>query len=391
MVFEELKGVFDKLEPKTPGQEELKEALKSDKDLIGVFGPTGTGKSLFSIIYAISKVAEGEYSRVVLARPVIDVVSGKEVTVLSDPETYRKLAGEYLIDIVGGYLGAETVKKLLSDERLILVDPHFLRGRTFDNSVIIIDDAQSIPPEAIVEIITRLGSNSKLIVAGDPVFQRTSEPGKDGASLAREILQNEPTAAVVDMGIKDIVRPGAKRGIKLLLELQMRRRELSETERKVLETARLYAPDADIITIVDLQDSRRRWEITSEHVPDALIIVKEGHLGRLIGKGGERIQKIEEDTGLKLRAIEFTLDFKELVRAAHPVSWIHKHVVDFDFAGPQLRIKVYSDYMGPMLGQKGAHVRFFDEIVRKLVGVGVYVEPEEPIGEEEGRRRRRRR
>ena len=390
MALEELKGVFEKLEPKTPGQEELKEALVSEKDLVGVFGPTGTGKSLFSIIYAISRVAEGDYQRVVLARPVIDVVSGREVTILSDPETYRRLAAEYLMDIVGGFLGAEVVKKLLSDERLILVDPHFLRGRTFDNSVIIIDDAQSIPPEAIVEIITRLGSNSKLIVAGDPVFQRTAEAGRDGASLAREILQNEPTAVVVDMGIKDIVRPGARRGIKLLLELQMRRRELSETERRILETARLHAPDADIITIIDLQDMKRAWEITSEHVPDALIIVKEGHLGRLIGRGGERIQKIEGDLGLKLRAIEFTLDFKELVRAAHPVSWIHKHVVDFDFAGPQLRVKVYSDYMGPMLGQKGVHIRFFDEMVKKLVGVGVYVEPVEPVGEE-GRRRRRRR
>ncbi|MCE4611630.1 MAG: PhoH family protein [Desulfurococcales archaeon] len=390
MALEELKGVFEKLEPKTPGQEELKDALASEKDLVGVFGPTGTGKSLFSIIYAISKVAEGDYQRVVLARPVIDVVSGREVTILSDPETYRRLAAEYLMDIIGGFLGVDVVKKLLGDERLILVDPHFLRGRTFDNSVIIIDDAQSIPPEAIVEIITRLGSNSKLIVAGDPVFQRTAEAGRDGASLAREILQNEPTAVVVDMGIKDIVRPGARRGVKLLLELQMRRRELSETERKILETAKLHAPDADIITIIDLQDMKRAWEIASEHVPDALIIVKEGHLGRLIGRGGERIQKIEGDLGLKLRAIEFTLDFKELVRAAHPVSWIHKHVVDFDFAGPQLRMKVYSDYMGPMLGQKGAHIRFFDEMIKKLVGVGVYVEPVEPVGEESRRRRRRR-
>ncbi len=381
-----MEEAFEKLEPKTPGQEALKEALASGEDLVGVFGPTGTGKSLFSIVYAISKVAQGEFKRFVLARPVIDIVSGKEITVLSDPQTYRSIAAEYLVDIVGELIGDKVLKELLDSESLLLIDPHFLRGRTFDNTVIFVDDAQSIPPEAIVEIVTRLGSNSKLIIAGDPVFQRTAEPGKDGASLAREILQNEPTAVVVDMGVKDIVRPGAKRGIKMLLELQMRRRSLSESERSVIDSIRLHAPDADVITVVDLRELSKKWEIASEHVPDTLIIVKEGHLGRLIGRGGERIQKIEQDTGLRLRAIEFTLDFKELIRAIHPVSWMHKHVVDFDFAGPQLKISVPPDYMGPMLGQRGSHIRFLDEVIKELIGVGIYVEEAEVA-----RRRRRRR
>jgi len=388
MVTEAFKGAFDALEPKSPGQEALKEALSSEEDLIGVFGPTGTGKSLFSVVYSFSKVAEGEYKRVVLTRPVVDVVSGKEVTVLSDPETYRKLAAEYIMDILQGHYPENVVQDALKSDKLLLADPHFLRGRTFDNSIIIVDDAQSVPPETIVEIITRLGRDSKLIIAGDPVFQRTYNPGKDGASMAREILSNEPTARIVDMGLKDIVRPGAKRGIKLLIELMMRKRELNDVERRVLESARLYAPDADIITIVDLTEPVRRWGVQSDHVPDALVIVKEGHLGRFIGRGGERIQKIEEDTGLKLRAIELTLDLKEIVRAAHPVSWIHKHVIDFDFAGPQLRIVVPPDYMGPMIGQRGSHVKFLDEVMRSLLGVGVFVEEAQ---EEEARGRRRRR
>ncbi len=389
MVVEAFKGAFDSLEPRSPGQEELKEALKGEEDLVGVFGPTGTGKSLFSVLYSFSRVAEGEYKRVVLTRPVIDVVSGKEVTVLSDPETYRRLAAEYLMDILQGLFPEETVAEALKSDKLILADPHFLRGRTFDNSVIIVDDAQSVPPETIVEIITRLGRDSRLIIIGDPVFQRTYEPGRDGASMAREILSNEPTARIVDLGLKDIVRPGAKRGVRLLMELMMRRRELNDVERRVLESARIFAPDADIITVVDLTEAVRRWNIQSEHVPDALVIVKEGHLGRFIGKGGERIQKIEEDTGLKLRAIELTLDLKEIVRAIHPVSWIHKHVVDFDFAGPQLRIRVPPEYMGPMIGQRGAHAKFLDEVMSNLLGVGVYVEeaPEEEA--RAGRRRRR--
>jgi len=390
MVTEAFKGAFDSLEPRSPGQEELKDALLGEEDLVGVFGPTGTGKSLFSVLYSFSKVAEGEYRRVVLTRPVIDVVSGKEVTVLSDPETYRRLAAEYLIDILQGIFPEETVAEALKSEKLILADPHFLRGRTFDNSIIIVDDAQSVPPETIVEIITRLGRDSRLIIIGDPVFQRTYEPGRDGASMAREILGNEPTARIVDLGLKDIVRPGAKRGVRLLMELIMRKRELNDVEKRVLDSAKVFAPDADIITVVDLTEPARRWNIQSEHVPDALVIVKEGHLGRFIGKGGERIEKIEEDTGLKLRAIELTLDLKEIIRAIHPVSWIHKHVVDFDFAGPQLRIKVPREYMGAMIGQRGAHAKFLDEVMRSLLGVGVYVE-EAPEEEVKGGRRRRRR
>lgn len=382
-----LQDLFGEIKPLSPGQEKVKEALASDKDLIGVFGPTGTGKSLLAVSYGLSAVAKGDYSRVIVSRPVIDVVSGKEYTVMSDPQGYRSIAGEYLKDILSGFIDYAEVEKLAEAGKLVLADPHFLRGRTFDDSIIILDDAQSVPPEVIVEIITRLGRNSKLVISGDPVFQRTAEPGTDGASLAREILLGEESAEVIDLGLKDIVRPGAKRGVKLLLELQMRKRKLSDTEKTVLDSARTHAPDADIVTIVDLQDSKQRWNITSEHTPDILVVVKEGHLGRFIGSGGERIQAIEEDTGVRLRAIQHTLDFREVIRAVHPVSWIHKHVRDVDFAGPQLRITVASGAIGPMIGQRGAHIKFLDEVFRKLIGVGVYAV--EAVEEQPKRRRRR--
>ncbi len=382
-----LQDLFEEIKPLSPGQERVKEALASDKDLIGVFGPTGTGKSLLAVSYGLSAVARGDYSRVIVSRPVIDVVSGKEYTVMSDPQGYRSIAGEYLKDILSGFIDYTEVEKLAETGKLVLADPHFLRGRTFDDSIIILDDAQSVPPEVIVEIITRLGRNSKLVISGDPVFQRTAEPGTDGASLAREILLGEESAEVIDLGLKDIVRPGAKRGVKLLLELQMRKRKLSDTEKAVLDSARTHAPDADIVTIVDLQDSKQRWNITSEHTPDILVVVKEGHLGRFIGSGGERIQAIEEDTGVRLRAIQHTLDFREVIRAVHPVSWIHKHVRDVDFAGPQLRITVASGAIGPMIGQRGAHIKFLDEVFRKLIGVGVYAV--EAVEDQPKRRRRR--
>ena len=385
MALEEL---FDKIAPKSPGQEELKKALLSDKDLVGVFGPTGTGKSLFAIAYGLTAVYRGKYRRLVLSRPIIDVVSGREITLFSEPETYFKHASEYLRDILAGFADVKALEDAISSGKLILADPHFLRGRTFDDSVIVLDDAQSVPAETIVEIVTRMGRNSRLIIAGDPIFQRTAELGRDGATLAREILFGEETAVVVDLGVKDIVRPGARRGVKLLLELQMRKRVLDEVEKKVKDTAKVYAADADIITVANLTEAKKRWEITSEHAPDVLIVVKEGHLGRIIGVGGERIQSIEKEVGLKLRAIQLTLDLKEFIRAVHPVAWIHKHIVDFDFAGNSLKLTVARGHMGPMLGQKGSYIRFLNDVMEKLIGVEVnVVESEEEV--EKARRRRR--
>ncbi len=386
MALEEL---FDKIEPKSPGQEELRKALLSDKDLVGVFGPTGTGKSLFAIAYGLTAVYRGKYRRLVLSRPIIDVVTGREITLFSEPETYFKHASEYLRDILAGFADVKALEDAISSGRLILADPHFLRGRTFDDSIIVLDDAQSVPAETIVEIVTRMGRNSRLVIAGDPIFQRTSEPGRDGATLAREILLGEETAVVVDLGVKDIVRPGARRGVKLLLELQMRKRVLDEVEKKVKDTAKVYAPDADIVTVVNLTDAKKKWEITSEHTPDALVVVKEGHLGRIIGVKGERIQSIEKDVGMRLRAIQLTLDLKEFVRAVHPVAWIHKHIVDFDFAGNSLRLVVARGHMGPMLGQRGSYIRFLNDVMEKLIGVGVHVvESEEEV--EKGKPKKKR-
>jgi phosphate starvation-inducible PhoH-like protein len=207
-------------------------------------------------------------------------------------------------------------------------------------------------------------------VAGDPVFQKPLTE-EDSASLLREILVGEENAKVIDLGLKDIVRPGAKRGVRLLLETRMRRRPLSPTEKQVLEASRIHAPDADIITVAEFIEDKRKFNITSENVPDALIIVKEGHIPRIIGRGGERIEAVEKETGLKIRAVELTLDFKPLIRAIHPVSWAYKHIVDIDFAGPNLAVKVETSGFGAFVGQKGFHVKFIDSVTRKLLGVGV--------------------
>ncbi|MCX8165449.1 MAG: PhoH family protein [Acidilobaceae archaeon] len=366
-----LADLFDSLEPRTAGQRELKKALLSQKDLVGAFGPTGTGKSLFALSYGLAAVERGKFRRLVISRPIVDVVTGKEITLFSEPKSYVEHSSQYLADIISGLAEPSSLHQLLSSGKLLLADPHFLRGRTFDEAIIVLDDAQSVPAETIVEIITRMGRNSRLIIAGDPVFQRPAE-GRDGATLAREILLGEETAVVVDLGLKDMVRPGAQRGAKLLLELIMRKRALNEEERRVKEIVQVHAPDADVITVLSLKEAKRKWEV--EGAPDVLIVAKEGYLGRLIGSGGERIQAIEREAGARVRAVQLTLDFKEFIRALHPVSWIHKHIVDADIAGNSLVVTVSKGNVGPMVGQRGNYARFLSDAFSKLMGLEVKVE-----------------
>ena len=383
-------ALLDKLKPMSKGQEEMLKALTSDDyEIVGLFGPTGSGKSLFSVLYGIDAVTEGKYKRLIISRPVVDVVTGKELTAQELGEQFYEIAFAYLRDILSEFVEWSKVEELMKEGRIVFADTHYLRGRTFDDSIIFLDDAQNIPPESSIEILMRIGRNSKFIIAGDPVFQKPHGVERDGATVMREVLIGEENAKVIDLGLKDIVRPGARRGIRLLMEMRMRNRPLNEVEKRILDAARIYAPDADVITVVEFVDAKKQFEITAEHVPDALIVVKEGYLGRLVGKGGERIQKIEQDTEMRLRAVELTLDFTNIIRAVHPVSWIYKHIIDADFEGPYLAVRVRSSEFGAFVGQRGFHVKFLDAVFRKLLGVGVraYEVVEE---EETGRRRRRR-
>ncbi|WP_434731443.1 PhoH family protein [Thermogladius sp. KZ2Tp1] len=378
--------LFKSLKPQTPGQEEMQIALSNKKyEIVGLFGPTGSGKSLFSLLYGVDAVLSGEYRRFVISRPVVDVTTGRELSMVELGEMYYDVASNYMSDVLSGYIEVEKIKELIKQGRIVIADTHYLRGRTFDDSVIFLDDVHSVSVESAVELITRIGRNSRLIVAGDPVFQR-EHGSRDSASLLREVLLGEESARVVDLGLKDIVRPGARRGVKLILETKLRTRKLKDSEKMIVDAVKIRAPDAEVITAVEFIDEKKSVGLKTESLPDALIVVKEGYIGRLIGKGGERITAVESDTGLKLRAVELTLDLKPLVRSIHPIGWIHKHIVDADFAGPDLLVKVRSDAYPAFVGQKGAHVRFIDAVMRRLMGVGVRVieveAPKEKRGEE---------
>ncbi|MCD6357166.1 MAG: PhoH family protein [Thermoprotei archaeon] len=371
------------VKPANDRQKQLVAALESGEvDLVGAFGPSGTGKSFLTCLYGLKAVGEGKYSRFIVVRPLVDVNTGRRYSAVELGDLFFEIASSYLYDLTSGVFGEDEVKKLLEEGKVILADPSFLSGRTFENSLVFLDDAQYVPPEVIYESLLRVGRGSKLVIAGDPVFQAGG--AVNGAAIAREVLLGQERTFVVDFGIADIVRPGAKRAFKLALEMKMRRRGLSEDEKRVMDLAYAHAPDAQLITVVDLRPLKEKYGV--KNVPDMLIVSKEGFLGRLIGRGGERINKVEEESGLSLRGVELSLDLKQLVCSIHPVGWIRKHVLNVDVVGVNLEVEVNSREFGAFVGQGGAYVRFLDEAFKKMLGVGVKARSVEV---EERRRRRR--
>jgi phosphate starvation-inducible protein PhoH len=351
------------------------ESLKNEAySIVGIFGPTGSGKSLFSLAYGIDAVSNGKFKRFLVIKPVVDVVTGEELTLAKAGEEYLRLVREYIVDVIGPFVDLQKINELISSEKLLLADGHYLKGRTFDDTLIFVDDAQHVKLETLLEVIVRLGNRSRLIIAADPIFQTFRGVHQDHVTTLREILLSETNAVVVDLGVEDVVRAGAKTGLRFLLEYILRVRKLTESETKAYQVIKMHSPDADVITVLDVEEVAKKYGISSEHVPKYLVVVKAGHLGRLVGKGGERIEAIEKELGGRVRGLELDLDLTNYIRAVHPVSWIWKRV-KVDLMGSYLAIKVERENLGPLMGQKGTYIRFLDEVTNKLMNLGVRVIP----------------
>ncbi|MEZ0345730.1 MAG: PhoH family protein [Infirmifilum sp.] len=357
-------------QPATQKQKLLYNTLDNKEiDLIGVFGPSGTGKSFVVILYGVKAILEQKYQRMVVARPLVSLLQSRVFNSVELGKLYYELASAYLYDIATGYIEEKTIKDLMSEGKLVFIDPGFLTGRTFDNTLVFLDDVQFLDPLILPEALIRIGSNSKLVIAGDPVLQILSGNERNTAIIARELLLGEEKSLVIDFGVEDIVRTGSKRGFRLALETRLRRRTLTEEEKKVRGVLLSHAPDADIISVIWLRDLKDKYGAKTS--PDVLVIVKENSLSRLIGKRGERINKAQEEAGAQIRGIELTNDLSEIIRAIHPVGWIHKHIVKVELAGGELEVYVNPEEYGAFVGKEGAYVRFLDDALKRILGIGV--------------------
>ncbi|MCC6106528.1 MAG: PhoH family protein [Coriobacteriaceae bacterium] len=194
------KGIAVK--PKTEGQKRYVEAVRTH-EITFAAGPAGTGKTYLAVALAVAALRRHEVERIVLTRPVVE--AGESLGYL--PGTLEEKIDPYvrpLYDALFDLIGQETTLSLVEQGTIEVAPLAFMRGRTFSNAYVILDEAQNTTPVQMKMFLTRLGFHSRFVVTGDST-QRDLK-GPSGMESARQILSGIPGIAFCDLGRADVVR-----------------------------------------------------------------------------------------------------------------------------------------------------------------------------------------
>jgi phosphate starvation-inducible PhoH-like protein len=190
--------------PKSCNQRRYVEAIERN-DLVFGIGPAGTGKTYLAVAMGISALTNKQVSRIILTRPAVE--AGERLGFL--PGTLQEKVDPYLrplYDALYDMLEAEKVEKLIERSVIEVAPLAFMRGRTLNDSFIIMDEAQNATPEQMKMILTRQGFNSKMVVTGD-VTQIDLPIGKRSGLLeAVEVLKGVEGIRFVYFDERDVVR-----------------------------------------------------------------------------------------------------------------------------------------------------------------------------------------
>ena len=190
--------------PKTLGQKKYVEAIERNTVTLGV-GPAGTGKTYLAVAEAVRAFKSKQVTRIILTRPAVE--AGEKLGFL--PGDLQQKIDPYLrplYDALFDMLGAETFQKQQEKGAIEVAPLAYMRGRTLDDSFIILDEAQNTTKEQMKMFLTRLGFNSKMIVTGD-VTQIDLPVGKEsGLTDAMKVLKSVEDIAIVRFTQKDVVR-----------------------------------------------------------------------------------------------------------------------------------------------------------------------------------------
>ena len=192
------------LAPKTVNQRRYIEAIERNDLVIGV-GPAGTGKTYLAVAMAISALLAKRVARIILTRPAVE--AGERLGFL--PGTLQEKVDPYLrplYDALHDMLDPEKVEKLLERAIIEVAPIAFMRGRTLNDSFIILDEAQNSTPEQMKMVLTRQGFGSKMVVNGD-VTQIDLPPGRRSGLLdALDVLRGVDGISFVNFDERDVVR-----------------------------------------------------------------------------------------------------------------------------------------------------------------------------------------
>ncbi len=189
--------------PKTKNQEIFVQSLLKNLVTFGI-GPAGTGKTFLSIAVACRLLQNGDIDRLVLTRPAVE--AGESLGFL--PGDLTQKVDPYLrpiYDALYECIGFERVQVLISLHKIEIAPIAFMRGRTLNNSFIILDEAQNCTLPQLKMFLTRIGKNSRMSLSGD-VTQIDLDKGKSGLERALSLLKDTPQIGIVKLEKVDITR-----------------------------------------------------------------------------------------------------------------------------------------------------------------------------------------
>lgn len=191
------------LKAKTLGQKKYLDAIRKNTITFGV-GPAGTGKTYLAVAMAVRAFRAHDINRIILTRPAVE--AGEKLGFL--PGDLQNKVDPYLrplYDALFDMLGAENYQRYVERGNIEVAPLAYMRGRTLDDSFIILDEAQNTTPEQMKMLLTRLGQNSKAVITGD-VTQIDLQDKKSGLIEAVKILNGINGIETVYLSEKDVVR-----------------------------------------------------------------------------------------------------------------------------------------------------------------------------------------
>ena len=192
------------IKPKTIGQKEYVDSISQNTVTIGV-GPAGTGKTYLAVAAAVAAFRERKINRIILTRPAVE--AGERLGFLpgdlqSKVDPYRRPLYDALFDM----LGAETYQKYLERGNIEVAPLAYMRGRTLDDSFIILDEAQNTSCEQMKMFLTRMGFGSKMVITGDATQIDLPADKLSGLKQAVRVLKNVEGIGICELTDQDVVR-----------------------------------------------------------------------------------------------------------------------------------------------------------------------------------------
>jgi phosphate starvation-inducible protein PhoH and related proteins len=190
--------------PKTLGQKRFVDAIRESTVTFSI-GPAGTGKTYLAVATAVKALQDRDVSRIILTRPAVE--AGERLGYL--PGTLYEKIDPYLkplYDALFEMMDAEAFHRLMERGTIEVAPLAYMRGRTLNDSFIILDEAQNTSPEQMKMFLTRLGFGSKVVVNGDITQIDLPSGSRSGLVVVQEILSDIKGIRFVHLGAKDVVR-----------------------------------------------------------------------------------------------------------------------------------------------------------------------------------------